>query len=182
MLLVLAVRVGGTGVSEASEAQCVACAQANPQPVQSSQLARRRATRTSCSVAAPMPLKHVRGKARYSFGLPPPSLTLSGAWTDVRSAVFIVKVQLARARSVPPPGQPATRPASARARRVDWLAKALSCGTPTDGALNTQVDWRAAQHLAHRRLGLVRGEVALQKARARHLHAPWSLIMPTQRL
>ena len=61
-------------------------------------------------------------------------------------------------------------------------AKALSCGTPTDGALNTQVDWRAAQQLAHRRLGLVRGEVALQKARARHLHAPWSLIMPTQRL
>ena len=74
MLLVLAVRVGGTGVSEASEARCVACAQANPQPVQSSQLARRRATRTSCSVAAPMPLKHV-GKRATSFGLPPPSLT-----------------------------------------------------------------------------------------------------------
>jgi len=77
MLLVLAVRVGGTGVSEASEARCVACAQANPQPVQSSQLARRRATRTSCSVAAPMPLKHV-GKRATSFGLPPPSLTLPG--------------------------------------------------------------------------------------------------------
>jgi len=64
-------------VSEASEARCVACAQANPQPVQSSQLARRRATRTSCSVAAPMPLKHV-GKRATSFGLPPPSLTLPG--------------------------------------------------------------------------------------------------------
>ena len=73
MLLVLAVRVGGTGVSDASEARCVACAQANPQPVQPSQLARRRATRTSC-VAAPMPLKHV-GKRATSFGLPPRSLT-----------------------------------------------------------------------------------------------------------
>ena len=63
MLLVLAVRVGGTGVSEASEAWCVACAQANPQPVQSSQLARRRATRTSCG-SSPDALK-TRGKARY---------------------------------------------------------------------------------------------------------------------
>ena len=74
MLLVLAVRVGGTGVSEASEAWCVACAQANPQPVQSSQLARRRATRTSC-VAAPMPLKHVGKRATFlspssPFGYP----------------------------------------------------------------------------------------------------------------
>ena len=124
-----------------------------------------------------------RGKARYllrpSSPLAYPLPEHGRTW---RSAVFIVKVQLARARSVPPPGQPATRPASARARRVDWLAKALSCGTPTDGALNTQVDWHASQQLAHRRLGLVRGEVALQKARARHLHAPWSLIMPTQRL
>ena len=68
MLLVLAVRVGGTGVSDASEARCVACAQANPKPVQSSQLARRRATRTR-AVAAPMPLKHVGKRATANLYL-----------------------------------------------------------------------------------------------------------------
>ena len=60
-----------------------------------------------------------RGKARYL--LPPSSpfaYPLPEHARTWRSAVFIVKVQLARARSVPPPGQPATRPASARARDV----------------------------------------------------------------
>ena len=69
-----------------------------------------------------------RGKARYL--LPPSSpfaYPLPEHARTWRSAVFIVKVQLARARSVPPPGQPATRPAaSARARAVSrdvWTAR-----------------------------------------------------------
>ena len=66
-----------------------------------------------------------RGKARYLLWPSSPFAYPSRAWTDVRSAVFIVKVQLARARSVPPPGQPATPGLGslrAGARRVCGLA------------------------------------------------------------
>ena len=72
-----------------------------------------------------------RGKARYLLWPSSPFAYPSRAWTDVRSAVFIVKVQLARARSVPPPGQPATRPAASAPARdacVDWLAHAGAVG------------------------------------------------------
>ena len=79
-----------------------------------------------------------RGKARYllrpSSPLAYPLPEHGRTW---RSAVFIVKVQLARARSVPPAGQPATRPASARASRtcVDaatgWRAFSGSCNART---------------------------------------------------
>ena len=75
-----------------------------------------------------------RGKARYL--LPPSSpfaYPLPEHARTWRSAVFIVKVQLARAQSVPPAGQPATRPAPPRARDtcVDWLAPSGSCNART---------------------------------------------------
>ena len=58
----------------------------------------------------------------------------------------------------------------------------MSCGTTRDGAIHMQVDRRAAQQPSHLGLGLVRGEVALQEARARHLHAPCTHFVPTRRL
>ena len=83
-------------------------------------------------------------------------------------------------------GGSAARPESATQPRSlespPQQAKVMSCGTATDGAIHMQVDWCAAQQPAHLRLGLVRGEVTLQEARARHLHAPWTHTVPTQRL
>ena len=81
-----------------------------------------------------------RGKARYllrpSSPLAYPLPEHGRTW---RSAVFIVKVQLARARSVPPAGQPATRPASARARdaSADWLEPSGSCNARTPHRTST---------------------------------------------
>ena len=136
MLLVLVVRVGGTGVSDASEARCVACAQANPQPVQSSQLARRRATRTSCSVAAPMPLKHV-GKRATSFAFLPARLPLTGAWTDV-ALCGVHREGAACACSECATPRPAGHATSLRETRrcvwtgrYGWLAPSGSCNART---------------------------------------------------